>query len=465
MPKKNNTIFICDNCGETTINWMGKCPSCNSWNTLKPFTEPQENNNIKNIREKNSEGKALLTSIKKIKTGDNVRISTEIEELNGVLGGGLVQGSVILIGGEPGIGKSTLLLQVASNIAKKEKVFYFTGEESLEQIKLRADRLNITNINDSDFLISSESNCDNIVNTLIEEKPNLAIIDSVQTIYTSSTNSIAGSPAQIKNCAWALMQIAKLKNITIFLVGHITKEGTIAGPKILEHIVDCVLYFEGDDKGIYRILRAVKNRYGAVDEVGIFEMTEKGLMEVSDASRVFTKGINESIFAGNVITPVIEGSRVFCVEQEALVGSSSFGYPRRLTMGYDQYRLLIIIAILEKRAHLNLSNQDVYLNIANGLNVKETASDMSVAMAIASSMSGIAIQRTTAYIGELGLSGEVRPVRFIERRIKEMKKFSLKEVYISKRALKEIQNSKTIEGIKVIGIEHISEAVKRLGIT
>ena len=260
------------------------------------------------------------------------------------------------------------------------------------------------------------------------------------------------------------MQIAKLKNITIFLVGHITKEGTIAGPKILEHIVDCVLYFEGDDKGIYRILRAVKNRYGAVDEVGIFEMTEKGLMEVSDASRVFTKGINESIFAGNVITPVIEGSRVFCVEQEALVGSSSFGYPRRLTMGYDQYRLLIIIAILEKRAHLNLSNQDVYLNIANGLNVKETASDMSVAMAIASSMSGIAIQRTTAYIGELGLSGEVRPVRFIERRIKEMKKFSLKEVYISKRALKEIQNSKTIEGIKVIGIEHISEAVKRLGI-
>lgn len=464
MPKKNNIIFICENCGETAINWMGKCPSCNSWNTLKPFTEPEENKiNVKNInKNSNSIGdKALLTSIKKIKTFDNVRISTEIDELNGVLGGGIVSGSVILIGGEPGIGKSTLLLQVASNMAKKEKVFYFTGEESLEQIKLRADRLNIS---DSDFLISSESNADNIVNTLLEEKPKLAIIDSIQTIYSPSTNSIAGSPAQIKNCAWALMQTAKLKNITIFLVGHITKEGTIAGPKILEHIVDCVLYFEGDDKGIYRILRAVKNRYGAVDEVGIFEMTEKGLMEVRDASRVFTKGINESIFAGNVISPVIEGSRVFCVEQEALVGSSAFGYPRRLTIGYDQYRLLIIIAILEKRAHLNLSNQDVYLNIANGLNVKETASDLSVAMAIASSMSGIAIQRTTAYIGELGLSGEVRPVRFLERRIKEMKKFSLKEVYISKRALKEIQASKITEGIKVIGIEHISEAVKRLGI-
>ena len=462
MPKKNNIIFICENCGETTINWMGKCPSCNSWNTLKPFSEPEENKiNVKNINKNNSGDKALLTSIKKIKTFDNIRISTEIDELNGVLGGGIVSGSVILIGGEPGIGKSTLLLQVASNIAKKEKVFYFTGEESLEQIKLRADRLNI---NDCDFLISSESNADNIVNTLLEEKPKLAIIDSIQTIYSPSTNSIAGSPAQIKNCAWALMQTAKLKNITIFLVGHITKEGTIAGPKILEHIVDCVLYFEGDDKGIYRILRAVKNRYGAVDEVGIFEMTEKGLMEVSDASRVFTKGINESIFAGNVITPVIEGSRVFCVEQEALVGSSAFGYPRRLTIGYDQYRLLIIIAILEKRAHLNLSNQDVYLNIANGLNVKETASDLSVAMAIASSMSGITIQRTTAYIGELGLSGEVRPVRFLERRIKEMKKFSLKEVYISKRALKEIESSKVAEGIKIIGIEHISEAVKRLGI-
>ena len=462
MPKKNNIIFICENCGETAINWMGKCPSCNSWNTLKPFTEPEENKiNVKNINKNNSGDKALLTSIKKIKTFDNIRISTEIDELNGVLGGGIVSGSVILIGGEPGIGKSTLLLQVASNIAKKEKVFYFTGEESLEQIKLRADRLNI---NDCDFLISSESNADNIVNALLEEKPKLAIIDSIQTIYSPSTNSIAGSPAQIKNCAWALMQTAKLKNITIFLVGHITKEGTIAGPKILEHIVDCVLYFEGDDKGIYRILRAVKNRYGAVDEVGIFEMTEKGLMEVSDASRVFTKGINESIFAGNVITPVIEGSRAFCVEQEALVGSSAFGYPRRLTIGYDQYRLLIIIAILEKRAHLNLSNQDVYLNIANGLNVKETASDLSVAMAIASSMSGIAIQRTTAYIGELGLSGEVRPVRFLERRIKEMKKFSLKEVYISKRALKEIESSKVAEGIKIIGIEHISEAVKRLGI-
>ena len=462
MPKKNNIIFICENCGETAINWMGKCPSCNSWNTLKPFSEPEENKiNVKNINKNNSGDKALLTSIKKIKTFDNIRISTEIDELNGVLGGGIVSGSVILIGGEPGIGKSTLLLQVASNIAKKEKVFYFTGEESLEQIKLRADRLNI---NDCDFLISSESNADNIVNTLLEEKPKLAIIDSIQTIYSPSTNSIAGSPAQIKNCAWALMQTAKLKNITIFLVGHITKEGTIAGPKILEHIVDCVLYFEGDDKGIYRILRAVKNRYGAVDEVGIFEMTEKGLMEVSDASRVFTKGINESIFAGNVITPVIEGSRVFCVEQEALVGSSAFGYPRRLTIGYDQYRLLIIIAILEKRAHLNLSNQDVYLNIANGLNVKETASDLSVAMAIASSMSGIAIQRTTAYIGELGLSGEVRPIRFLERRIKEMKKFSLKEVYISKRALKEIESSKVAEGIKIIGIEHISEAVKRLGI-
>ena len=462
MPKKNNIIFICENCGETAINWMGKCPSCNSWNTLKPFTEPEENKiNVKDINKNNSGDKALLTSIKKIKTFDNIRISTEIDELNGVLGGGIVSGSVILIGGEPGIGKSTLLLQVASNIAKKEKVFYFTGEESLEQIKLRADRLNIS---DCDFLISSESNADNIVNTLLEEKPKLAIIDSIQTIYSPSTNSIAGSPAQIKNCAWALMQTAKLKNITIFLVGHITKEGTIAGPKILEHIVDCVLYFEGDDKGIYRILRAVKNRYGAVDEVGIFEMTEKGLMEVSDASRVFTKGINESIFAGNVITPVIEGSRVFCVEQEALVGSSAFGYPRRLTIGYDQYRLLIIIAILEKRAHLNLSNQDVYLNIANGLNVKETASDLSVAMAIASSMSGIAIQRTTAYIGELGLSGEVRPVRFMERRIKEMKKFSLKEVYISKRALKEIESSKVAEGIKIIGIEHISEAVKRLGI-
>lgn len=413
-----------------------------------------------NIKEKVSvsSDKSKLTSIKKIKTNENIRISADIDELNRVLGGGIVPGSVILIGGEPGIGKSTILLQVASNISKSEKVYYFTGEESLEQIKLRAERLALE---DSDFLISSESNCDNIINTLLDNPPSLAVIDSIQTIYTSSANSIAGSPAQIKNCAWALMQTAKLKNITIFLVGHITKEGTIAGPKILEHIVDCVLYFEGDDKGIYRILRAVKNRFGAVDEVGIFEMNERGLTEVKDPSKVFARGLNDSVFAGSIIAPVIEGSRVFCVEQEALVGSSAFGYPRRLTIGYDQYRLLIIIAILEKRAHINLSNQDVYINIANGLNVKETASDLSIAMAIASSMSGISIQRTSAYIGELGLSGEVRPVRFIERRIKEMKKFSLKEVYISKRALKEVKNT---DNIKIIGIDHISEAVKKLGI-
>lgn len=455
MAKKNNTVFVCDNCGESTINWMGKCPSCGSWNTLKPFTESSEN-----IKEKvsSSSDKSKLTSIKKIKTNENIRISADIDELNRVLGGGIVPGSVILIGGEPGIGKSTILLQVASNISKSEKVYYFTGEESLEQIKLRAERLALE---DSDFLISSESNCDNIINTLLDNPPSLAVIDSIQTIYTSSANSIAGSPAQIKNCAWALMQTAKLKNITIFLVGHITKEGTIAGPKILEHIVDCVLYFEGDDKGIYRILRAVKNRFGAVDEVGIFEMNERGLTEVKDPSKVFARGLNDSVFAGSIIAPVIEGSRVFCVEQEALVGSSAFGYPRRLTIGYDQYRLLIIIAILEKRAHINLSNQDVYINIANGLNVKETASDLSIAMAIASSMSGISIQRTTAYIGELGLSGEVRPVRFIEKRIKEMKKFSLKEVYISKRALKEVKNT---DNIKIIGIDHISEAVKKLGI-
>lgn len=453
MPKKINTVFVCDSCGESTLSWMGKCPSCGSWNTLKPFNEEAPSPS-KTFASNNS--KASLTSIKKIKSEEKSRISTSMEELNRVLGGGLVRGSVILIGGEPGIGKSTMLLQVAANIGKNEKVYYFTGEESVEQIKLRANRLNIE---DSDFFISAESNCDNIVNSLLENPPSLAIIDSIQTVYTPSTNSIAGSPAQIKNSAWALMQTAKTKNITIFLVGHITKEGTIAGPKILEHIVDSVLYFEGDGKGIYRILRAVKNRFGAVDEVGIFEMAEKGLIEVVDASKVFTRGMNETVFAGSVINPVIEGSRVFCVEEEALVSSSSFGYPRRLTIGYDQYRLLIIIAILEKRAHLNLSNQDVYINIANGLNVKETASDMSIAMAIASSMYSIPIQRTTAYIGELGLSGEVRPVRFIERRIKEMKKFSLKEAYISKRALKEI---KAIEGIKLIGVDHISEAVERL---
>lgn len=453
---KKNTTFLCDNCGETTLNWVGKCPNCGEWNTLKPFTEEPDIIKTSKFSLTSSSGeRANLVSIKNIKSEESKRVTTDIDELNRVLGGGLVDGSVILIGGEPGIGKSTLLLQVANNIARKEKVYYFTGEESVEQIKLRANRLD--NI-DSDFFIVSQSNAETIINTMLENPPKLAIIDSIQTVYNPSSNGIAGSPGQIKNSAWAFMQLAKQKNIILFLVGHITKDGAIAGPKILEHIVDCVLYFEGDGKGIYRILRAVKNRYGAVDEVGIFEMMEKGLIEVSDASRVFTRDTNEGVFAGNIIVPIIEGSRVFCVEEEALVASTSFGYPRRLTMGYDQGRLLMIIAILEKRAKINLASQDVYINIAHGLTVEETASDLSIAISIVSSMTGIPVQRTVTYIGELGLSGEIRPVRFIERRIKEMKKFGLKEAYIARRAVKEIKED---IGVKLIGVDNIDDVVKK----
>ncbi len=456
--KKTNTTFLCDYCGETTINWVGKCPNCAEWNTLKPFTETVTPLNSK-IRSSSVGGiaptKTDFKSISKIETDNNIRISTLIGEFDRVLGnGGLVEGSVVLIGGEPGIGKSTILLQVANNVSKTKNVLYCTGEESVEQIKIRADRLGV----DSEFYVSSESNCDNIVLTILEENFDLVVIDSIQTIYSSSSNSVAGSVSQIKNCAWNIMQAAKQRNTTVFLVGHITKDGAIAGPKILEHIVDCVLYFEGDGKGIYRIVRAFKNRFGAIDEVGIFEMRDTGLKEVTDASSIFMRSASDTLFAGTTLAPVVEGSRVFCVEEEALVSGSAFGYPRRLTMGYDQGRLVMIIAILEKRGHFNLSNQDVYINIAHGLKVEETSSDLSIAMSIVSSSTGIPIQRTVAYIGELGLSGEIRTVRFIERRIKEMKKFGVKEVYIPKNSIKEIGK---IENINIIGVTHISECVKQ----
>ncbi len=459
MAKKQNTAYLCDNCGETTLSWMGKCPSCNNWNTLKLYTEPGSSTKTnKNISLPNNQI-SKLTKIKDIEVdSDNrYRIHTGIKELDNVLGGGLVKGSVILIGGEPGIGKSTLLLQVAKNISKENKVYYFTGEESPQQIKLRADRIGS---NDGQFLVSTEINVENIVEAISSDVPCLAIVDSIQTTYHPNTTSLAGSPAQIKNSSMILMQAAKLNQVALFIVGHITKEGAIAGPKLLEHIVDCVLYFEGDGKGMYRILRSVKNRYGTVDELGIFEMSESGLLEVNDASIVFANTKNSTVFAGSVIVPVMEGTRVFCVEQEALVSSTSFGYPRRLSMGYDSNRLLMIIAILEKRARIALSNQDIHINIAHGLSVKETASDLGVAMAIVSSLTGIAIQKDTTYIGELGLSGEIRRVRFIERRIKEMMKFGVKNFIIPKPCLKELNI--TSKDINIIGVNHIKECTDLL---
>lgn len=451
---KKNSVFLCDKCGETTLAWMGKCPNCDSWNTLRPYTEPEAVSTAINKASGIASGNAKLVSIKDVQKEYKSRITTSIKELDNVLGGGLVSGSVVLIGGEPGIGKSTLLLQVARNISQKSKVYYFSGEESAEQIKLRAERVGAK---DASFLVSSETNVNAIVSMITEEPPMLAIIDSIQTVYHPNTASLSGSPAQIKNSAMVLMQAAKASCVALFIVGHITKEGTIAGPKLLEHIVDCVLYFEGDGKGMYRILRGVKNRFGTVDEVGVFEMGEKGLMEVKDISSVFTSQ-GTSVFAGSIIVPVMEGTRVFGVEEEALVASTAFGYPRRLSMGYDINRLLMIIAILEKRGRITLSNQDVHINVAHGLSVKETSSDLGIAMAIVSSLTGIAIQRNTTYIGELGLSGEVRGVRFIERRMKEMMKFGVVNFIVPHSSLKEIK----IDGVKLTGVRHIEEAVNTL---
>lgn len=435
---KKNTIYICSECGENTPIWRGKCPSCGEWNTLI------ENVTTSPAKETHAErsAPAKLTSISEVPEQTEPRVDLGIAELNRVLGGGAVPGSLILIGGEPGIGKSTLLLQTAARAARDTNVYYFSGEESARQIKMRAKRIDA--LADALFLCA-ETDIDAIVQTVKEAPTPFIVIDSLQTLYSRNVAAVAGSVSQIRTCAQKLLTLAKEENVIVFLIGHITKGGSIAGPKLLEHTVDCVLYFEGDNQGAYRIVRSVKNRFGSVDEIGIFEMRERGLIEVADASAIFAYDREREIFPGTVFTPVVEGSRVFCVEEQALVSTTVFGYPRRLAMGFDQNRLLLLAAILEKRGRIKLENQDIHVNIAEGLKVTETASDLALAMAIVSSFADKPITIETAFIGELGLSGEIRPVRFIARRLKEMETFGAKRVFIPRGNLSEAEGQTKME--------------------
>ncbi|MBI4976659.1 MAG: DNA repair protein RadA [Spirochaetes bacterium] len=449
MPKAKAT-YVCTECGHTALQWAGKCPACGEWNTLQEQIAVEE----KKFSRNTGDGDVTLTRISDVTAPKNERIDLGSTELNRVLGGGAVEGSLVLIGGEPGIGKSTLLLQSAAHVAASAKVYYFSGEESAHQIKMRAVRLKVSG---RELFLAGETNIDRIVRKVIAEKPAMIVVDSLQTLYTEDSNSIPGSIAQIKNAAAMLLKLAKEAGITVFIIGHITKEGTLAGPKILEHTVDCVLYFEGDTEGQYRIIRSVKNRFGSVDEIGVFEMRETGLADVEDPSGIFARDRNREIGSGTVFAPVIEGSRVFCVEEQALVNTSVFGYPRRLAMGFDQNRLLMLCAILEKRASVALANQDVHVNIAQGLRVRETASDLSVAMAIVSSLTNVAISRDTGFIGELGLSGEIRSVRFVGRRVREMKKFGIHRILVPAGNADEA----TAEGLSVIPVNTVREAIEK----
>ncbi len=410
---KIKEIYICNECGSEFLKWSGKCTSCGCWNSL----EQQIQNNIKSksIKLSNIVNSSQPFLIKDINIENEKRYDTGISELNRVLGGGIVKGSLILLGGSPGIGKSTLLLQICKFLNYNLKILYISGEESINQIKLRADRLCINNEN---LYIISESNIE-IIDTIIEKnKPDVVIIDSIQTINLSSISSVSGSVSQVRECTNFLMSIAKTNNIPIILVGHVNKDGGIAGPKVLEHIVDVVMYFEGDRSLSYRMLRCIKNRYGSTNEIGIFEMTDKGLSGISNPSMMLLDGKPNNV-PGSCVTCIIEGSRPIMVEIQALVTKTTFGNPRRTTAGFDYNRMSLIIAILEKRAGYFFGNLDVYINVVGGLKLDDPACDLAVAFSIISSLLDRIVPDNYIFLGEIGLAGEIRSVSNIEKRIKE----------------------------------------------
>jgi DNA repair protein RadA/Sms len=445
---KPKTKYICSNCGYESLKWLGRCPSCENWNS---FTEEY-------IETKQSARKKLniepnLVSLTTQNHDEEARFKTNIDEFDRVLGGGLVLGSVVLIGGDPGIGKSTLMMQAASRI--EDKILYVTGEESVSQINIRAKRLNIRSQNIS---LLTETDLDLIINAIEKHKPQIVIIDSIQTTYKPGLENTPGTITQIKECTLELMQIAKKQNCAVLLVGHVTKEGFIAGPKVLEHIVDAVLQFEGERSYSYRILRSLKNRFGSTNEIGIFEMHEDGLHEVKNPSQIFL-GEHDKELTGSIVTSSIEGTRPILLEVQALVTPSSFGNPQRVATGFDYRRLSILLAVLEKRANLRLSTQNVFLNMAGGLRIDEPAVDLAVCCAIASSFTEKTAMNNTVVIGEVGLGGEVRSVGYIDKRIQEVKKLGFKRAVLPANNLK---NLKAKSDLEFIGVDNVKSAIQKI---
>jgi DNA repair protein RadA/Sms len=447
---KTKTVFICQECGYESPKWMGKCPGCDNWNTMVE----ELNNKSSGITLDQAGSKPI--NIGEIEVTEEERYTTQMEELDTVLGGGIVKGSLILVGGDPGIGKSTLLLQVARNISLSGRVvLYASGEESPKQIKLRAQRLDVKT---SKLYIMSETNLSGIEKYITDIKPEVVIIDSIQTIYRPELQSAPGSVSQVREATSALMRIAKSLNIATFIVGHVTKEGSIAGPRVLEHMVDTVLYFEGDRHHSYRILRAVKNRFGSTNEIGIFEMKGSGLSEVKNPSEMLISGRPENV-SGSVVVCSMEGTRPVLIEIQALVSATNFGMPRRMATGLDYNRVTLLMAVLEKRVGMQLQAADAYVNVAGGLKIDEPACDLGIACAIASSFKNLYIDPKMVLIGEVGLTGEVRGVNFIEKRILEAKKLGFLKCIIPKENMKgiEIQTD-----IKIIPVESIYEALDQV---
>lgn len=448
---KTKSKYVCQKCGYETAGYLGKCPECGSWGS---FTEEVE---FAIKKESNYELTDSMPPMKlsEIEVNTEIRISTNISEFDRVLGGGIVQGSLVLIAGDPGIGKSTILLQASGELCNhKKKVLYVSAEESSSQVKLRAERLGVKSDN---LYIYPQTNFELIKKHIEILKPDLVIIDSIQAIYTSIIQSSAGSVSQIRECCNSLMQIAKSQNVSVIIIGHITKEGNIAGPKVLEHMVDTVIQFEGDKYKTYRILRSIKNRFGNTAEVGIFEMGANGLTEVTNPSELFLKEYNQTQTPGSTIIVTSEGTRPLLVEIQALVGTTPYPAPRRITNGVDTSRVLQILAVLEKRIGLNLSKQDVYVNVIGGIDVNEPAADLGIALAIVTCVRDVVFDAQTAIIGEIGLSGEIRAVNHIEKRINEAQKLGFKRIIIPE--ANDIRDS--FEEIEIVKVSRILEAITR----
>lgn len=449
---KKSTVFFCQNCGFESAKWMGQCPGCREWNT---FVEEQVSTAaLKKNGTQGSTARQKPAVLSEITMEKEDRISTGMQELDRVLGGGVVAGSLTLVGGDPGIGKSTLLLQVCRNFSDAgAKVLYISGEESLKQIKMRAERIGSFNDN---LLLLCETNLSLIEDTIRSRKPQIVIIDSIQTMYSEDVSAAPGSVSQVRESTALFLQLAKGLGVSIFIVGHVTKEGTVAGPRVLEHMVDTVLYFEGDRYASYRILRSVKNRFGSTNEIGVFEMREEGLTEVRNPSEYMLSGRPKDA-CGCVVACTVEGTRPLMVEIQALVCHSNFGIPRRQATGVDFNRVNLLMAVLEKRLGLQMSGCDAYVNLAGGIRIQEPAVDLGMVMAIVSSFKNRPVDESTVVFGEVGLSGEVRAVSLAEQRLQEAVKLGFTTCVMPKANADMLKNTKSI---KVIGVSNVQEAIE-----
>ncbi len=449
MPKVKQ-VFICTQCGYESSKWYGQCPQCKEWSTLEEKIVNQSSSTGTIGTSKGVE----IKSIGEIQGGSEMRFSTGLGELDRVLGGGLVVGSLTLVGGDPGIGKSTLLLQICQYLGQDKSILYVSGEESMSQIKLRAERLHVTT---DKLFLACETNVESILGACTLNKPDILIVDSVQTMMTDRVSGTPGSVSQIKEATAAFMHLAKEQGITVFIIGHVTKEGALAGPKVLEHMVDTVLYFEGEKNLNHRILRTVKNRFGSTNEIGVFDMQNGGLVEVDNPSKMFLDGRPENV-PGTCVTCILEGTRPVLAEIQALVSKTSYPVPRRMASGIDFNRMALLIAVLEKRANFVLYNQDAYVNVVGGFRVLETAADLAIVLAIASGFSDFEMPGNLIAVGEIGLSGEIRAVSFLEKRIKEAQKLGFSKIMVPSRN----RLTAPIEGIEIIKVSSVSQAIYKI---